>query len=83
MIKAVCDRVIVKPIAEDTTSRLGITLETRTEKPQQGTVLSVWSDVKDLKEGNTVRFTRYAPDALDVDGEELFSLREGNILAYK
>ena len=83
MLKVVYDKILVKPIAVNTTSDTWITLETRTEKPEQGEVVACGKEVKTVKVGHIVYFTKYAPDIIEEDGVEYYSIKESLILAYK
>ncbi len=82
MINAVLDRVIVEPINKDMKSAQWVVLETRIEKPTTWVVVAIWSEVKDVKVGDTVRFTLYAPDTIEVEGHEYQVLKEQSILAF-
>ncbi|MSR87687.1 MAG: co-chaperone GroES [Candidatus Zambryskibacteria bacterium] len=91
------DRVLVKPFTEedlrkgDKKSSLKLILpESMTkEKSAQGKVLAVGPgkhiDGKlvpiSLKVGDTVIFSKYSYDEVEQDGEELYLLKEDNILA--
>lgn len=83
MLKVVCDKILVKPIAVNTVSDWGITLETRTEKPEQGEVVATGNEVKTVKIGHIVFFTKYTPDIIEDEGVEYYSIKESLILAYK
>ena len=91
-IKPLGDRVIIKPIAEDVTTKSGIVLpETvEKEKAEKGEVLAVGPgrllDNGQLapitvKVGDKVMFKKYSPDEIKVDGEELLIIFESDILA--
>ena len=91
-IKPLGDRVIVKPIAEDITTKSGIVLpETvEKEKAEKGEVLAVGPGrILDngqvasitVKVGNKVMFKKYSPDEIKVNGEELLIISEQDILA--
>lgn len=91
-IKPLGDRVIIKPIAEDITTKSGIVLpETvEKEKAEKGEVLAVGPGrVLDngqlapitVKVGDKVMFKKYSPDEIKVDGQELLIISEGDILA--
>jgi len=85
------DRVVVKPLAREETTKSGIVLpDTATEKPQQGEVLAVGPGrtldtgekvVIDVKEGERVLFARYAGTEVKIEGDDLLILREADILA--
>ena len=91
MLKPLNDRVIVKAITAEETTRGGIVLpDTAKEKPKQGKVLSI-GDGKlldngkraalQVKEGDRVLFSSYAGNEVTVDGEEYLIMSEDDILA--
>lgn len=91
-IKPLGDRVIIKPIAEDITTKSGIVLpETmEKEKAEKGEVLAVGPGrILDngqvapmaVKVGDKVMFKKYSPDEIKIDGEELLVISEQDILA--
>ena len=79
------DRVLVEPLVVDETSPAGIIIpETASkEKPKQGTVIAVGEldDVKDVKKGDTVLFSDYGYDEVNVDGKEYYIIQSKNLLA--
>lgn len=91
-IKPLGDRVIVKPINEDVTTKAGIVLpETvEKEKAEKGEVVAVGPGrlldngqlaLMSVKVGDKVMFKKYSPDEIKVDGQELLIISEGDILA--
>ncbi|MFA5129150.1 MAG: co-chaperone GroES [Patescibacteria group bacterium] len=91
-IKPLGDRVIIRPIAEDITTKSGIVLpETvEKEKAEKGEVLAVGPGrVLDngslapmsIKVGDKVMFKKYSPDEIKIEGEELLIISESDILA--
>ena len=86
------DKVIVKPIAVDKTTKSGIVLPDTVDKerPEQGEVIAVGpgklSDKGDrittsVKVGQKVLFTKYSPNEVEVEGEEYLVISESDILA--
>lgn len=84
------DKLVVRPLAAEDITKAGIVLpDTAKEKPQQGTVMSVGPGKMDegkripldVKEHDTILFSKYAGDDIKVDGEELKILSEGDVLA--
>ncbi|MGN6812565.1 MAG: co-chaperone GroES [Thermomicrobiales bacterium] len=85
------DRVVIKPIAREETTRSGIVLpDTSKEKPQRGEVIAVGAgrvtdDGKriemELKVGDTVLFAKYAGTEFKLDDDELLILSDKDILA--
>lgn len=89
-IRPLYDRVVVRRKEEEQTSAGGIVLTSSAkEKPNQGEVLAVGEGKLlengelrpvGVKVGEQVMFTSYAPNKVDVDGEELIILSESDIL---
>lgn len=88
------DRVLVKPIDTDelatkTDSGIIIPDTVSKEKPEQGKVMAVGEGRYDdgklikprVKEGDRVLFSKYGYDEVKIDDEELFIIKEENILA--
>jgi chaperonin GroES len=90
-LKPLGDRVVVKPKAKDATTSSGIVLpDTASEKPQEGSVLSVGPGrvldsgkrvAMDVKAGDSVLFARYAGSEVKLDGDEYLVIRESDLLA--
>lgn len=95
-IKPFGDRVLVRPFTEDEVkgekrNHYGIVIPDTVskEKSAQGKVLAVgegkWVEGKlmpvRLKVGDTVIFSKYGYDEVEQNGEELYLLKEENILA--
>jgi len=89
-IRPLQDRVVVKRMAEETTSAGGIVIpDSATEKPSRGQVLAVGKgaitsngDIRplDVKVGEHVLFGKYAGTEVKVDDEEVLIMREEDIL---
>lgn len=77
------DRLVLQQCAAEETTKSGIVLTSQSqEKPQQAIVKAVGSDVKaELKEGDTVIYSKYAGNTVKIDGEELMIIKEEDILA--
>ena len=89
-IRPLQDRIIVKRIDEEETTKGGIIIpDTAKEKPQEGKVIAVGKgkvldDGKiqplDVKKGNRVLFSKYSGTEVNIDGEEHLIVREDDIL---
>lgn len=90
-IKPLGDRVVVKPINEDITTKAGIVLpETvEKEKAEKGEVIACGPGrllengqlaPMSVKIGDKVIFKKYSPDEIKVDDQELLIISEGDIL---
>jgi chaperonin GroES len=92
-IEPLADRVVVRPMPREETSKGGIVLpDIAKEKPQEGEVIAVGpgrltEDGKriavEVKVGDKVIYSKYAGTELKVGDEELIILRESDILAKK
>lgn len=89
-LKPLGANILVRPLEAVEVSKGGIVLpDTAKEKPQEGEVLAIgtgkWIEGKlvplDVKVGDKVLFTKYAPNEIKLDGEELYILEEKDVLA--
>ncbi|MDP9344457.1 MAG: co-chaperone GroES [Actinomycetota bacterium] len=90
-LKPLGDRLIVRAIDEEEKTVSGIVLpDTAKEKPQKGEVIAVGDGALDdngnrkpldVKDGDTVLYSKYGGTEIKVDGEELLVLRESDVLA--
>ena len=90
-LKPLGDRLIVRAIEEEETTASGIVLpDTAKEKPQRGEVIAVGDGALDdngnrkpvdVKDGDTVLYSKYGGTEIKIDGEELLVLRESDVLA--
>jgi chaperonin GroES len=90
-VKPLHDRVIVKRIEEEETTKGGIIIpDTAKEKPIEGKVLAVGSgkimdngkkQPLEVKKGDRVLFGKYAGTEIQIEGEEHLIMREDDIIA--
>jgi len=90
-IRPLHDRLVVKRIAEETTTKGGIIIpDTAKEKPISGSVLAVGSGKvmengslrpMDVKAGDKILFGKYSGTEVKIDGEDHLILREDDVLA--
>ncbi len=91
-LKPLGDRLIVRAIEEEETTASGIVLpDTAKEKPQRGEVIAAGDGrfddegekriPLDVKQGDTVLYSKYGGTEIKVDGEDLLVLRESDVLA--
>jgi chaperonin GroES len=90
-IRPLHDRVIIKRIEEEDTTKGGIIIpDTAKEKPSEGKVVAVGNgklldngEVKalDVKKGDKVLFGKYAGTEIKIEGEEHLIMREDDIIA--
>ena len=83
-IKPLADRVVIKMLEAEETTKSGIIL-TSQEKPQEAEVIAVGPGTEDVKMevsvGDKVLTSKYAGTEVKVDGEEYTILRQSDILA--
>ncbi len=89
-IRPLQDRIIVKRIDEEETSKGGIIIpDTAKEKPQEGRVVAVGKgkirdDGKlqklDVKKGDRVLFSKFGGTEVTLEGEEHLIIREDDVL---
>ena len=89
-IRPLHDRVIVKRIEEEETTKGGIIIpDTAKEKPSEGKVVSVGNgkigdDGKriplEIKKGDRILFGKYSGSDVKIEGEEYLIMREDDIL---
>jgi chaperonin GroES len=85
------DRIIVKRVAEETTTAGGIVLPgSAAEKPSQGEILAVGAGKPldngtvrpmQVKVGDKVLFGKYSGSEVKLDGEDVIVMREDDIMA--
>lgn len=89
-LKPLGDRVVIKKVEAEETTKSGIVLPgTAKEKPQMAEVVAVGpggmvdgKEVKmEVKVGDKVIFSKYSGNEVKIDGEELTILRQDDILA--
>ena len=90
MLKPLGDRVVVKAIEAEATSRGGILLpDTAKERPQTGEVLAVGPGktldngtvaALEIKVGDKVVYSKYGGTEVKVGGEDVIILRQDDIL---
>ncbi len=89
-IRPLHDRVVVRRMAEETTTASGIVIpDSATEKPSEGEVIAVGKGKVndsgnvtplDVKVGDKVLFGKYAGQEVKVDGEEVLIMTESDIM---
>jgi chaperonin GroES len=89
-IKPLGDRVVIKVIESEETTKSGIVLPgTAKEKPMQGEVLAVGSGEMiegkkvplEVKVGDKVIYSKYAGSEIKMDGNEYLIIKQNDILA--
>lgn len=90
MLKPLGDRIVVKTVEAETTSRGGIVLpDTAKERPQTGEVLAVGPGktldngtvaALEIKVGDKVVYSKYGGTEIKVGGEEYMILRQDDVL---
>jgi chaperonin GroES len=90
-IRPLHDRIIVKRIKEEETTKGGIIIpDSAKEKPSEGQITAVGNGKLlengtlkplDVKAGDKVLFGKYAGTEVKIDGEEHLIMREDDIIA--
>jgi chaperonin GroES len=89
-IRPLQDRIIVKRIDEEETTKGGIIIpDTAKEKPQEGKVIAVGKgkvnengkvQPLDVKKGDRVLFSKYSGTEVNIEGDEHLIIREDDVL---
>jgi chaperonin GroES len=89
-IRPLHDRVIVKRMEEERKTASGIFIpDVATEKPDQGEIVAVGNgkmgddgklQAMNVKVGDRVLFGKYSGQAFKMDGQELLTMREDDII---
>lgn len=86
------NRVVVKPLDAETVTKSGIVIPdtAKEEKPQEGEVIAVGPGKlledgtrapMEVKVGDKVLFSKYAPDEIKIDGKDYLILNEDDVKA--
>jgi len=89
-IRPLYDRIVVKRIEEQETTRNGIVIpDSSQEKPQQGEVMAIGKGKRldngkmvslDVKAGDRILFGKYSGNEVKLDGIEYITMREDDVL---
>ncbi len=89
-IRPLQDRIIVKRVDEEETTKGGIIIpDSAKEKPQEGKVIAVGKGKAneegklqplDVKKGDKVLFSKYAGTEINIEGTEHLIIREDDVL---
>ena len=89
-IRPLYDRIVVKRIEEQETTRSGIIIpDSAQEKPQEAEVIAVGHGKRledgklvalDVKAGDRILFGKYSGNEIRLDGEEYLIMREDDVL---
>jgi chaperonin GroES len=89
-IRPLYDRIVVKRIDEQETTRSGIIIpDSAQEKPQEGEVIAAGSGKRnedgkihplDVKAGDRILFGKYSGNEIKLDGEDYIIMREDEVL---
>lgn len=85
-LKPLADRVLIEPVAAETTTASGIIIpDTAQEKPQKGTIVAVGPGTKEnpvtLKVGDVVLYGKYAGTEIKENNKTYLIMRENDVLA--
>jgi len=91
-IQPLGDRVLIRPLKEDEVTKSGIVLPdtAEKEKPEKGEVIAVGEGKLNdegkriplnVQKGDKIIFSKYGPDEIKIDEEELLIIKQEDILA--
>ncbi|HIE65087.1 MAG: co-chaperone GroES [Nitrospira sp.] len=79
--KPLKDRVFVSYSDEPEKTSSGLYIpDAAKEKPQQGNIEAIGSEVKEVKIGNTILFDKYSGSKIKLDDQDYLILKEEDIL---
>lgn len=83
MLEPLADRLIIKPIEEESQTASGLVIPDQAkDRPQRGEVLSIGPDTpQPLAACQTVLYSKYAGTEIEEDGQQLLVLRADDVLA--
>ncbi len=89
-IRPLYDRIVVKRVEEEETTRNGIVIpDSAREKPQQGEVMAVGKGKRlddgevvalDVKAGDRILFGKYSGNEITLEGTDYIIMREDDVL---
>ncbi|MBI9073838.1 MAG: co-chaperone GroES [Desulfatibacillum sp.] len=89
-LQPLADRILVKRLAEETTTKGGIIIpDTAKEKPAEGEIVAVGpgktnddgtKTALEVKVGDRVLFGKYSGTEVKIEGEEFLIMREDDVL---
>lgn len=81
-LQPLSDRIVLEQLDNEAKTASGIILpDGAQEKPSEGKVLAVGPEVKEVKVGDRVLYSKYGPNEAKVDGQELMIAKEEDVLA--
>jgi chaperonin GroES len=81
-LQPLADRIVARSVEAEIKTSSGIYIpDTAKEKPQMGEVLAVGKEVKEVKAGDRILYSKYGPNEVKVDGEELLLIKEEDVYA--
>lgn len=81
-LQPLTDRVVLEQIESEEKTSSGIILpDSAKEKPEQAKVVAIGPDVKGIKVGEIVLYTKYGPNEVKVDGKEYLIVKEEDVMA--
>lgn len=81
-INPLADRIVLQQLESEETTKSGIILpDSAKEKPEQGKVIAVGADVKEVSVGDKVLYGKYGPTEVKVDDVEYMIVKEEDVLA--
>ncbi|MFT7880913.1 MAG: co-chaperone GroES [Sulfurimonas sp.] len=79
--KPLGDRLLVERIEEVSTTASGIIIpDNAKDKPSQGKVIAIGSEVEDVNVGDTIVFGKYAGSEITIDNTEYLIMEQSDAL---
>lgn len=81
-LQPLADRIVARAVAAESKTASGFYLtETAKEKPAMGEAVAVGKEVKEVKVGDKILYSKYGPTEVKVDGVDYLLLKEEDVLA--
>jgi len=78
--KPLGDRLLIQRVEESNTTSSGIIIpDNAKEKPSQGKVIAIGSEVEEVKEGDTVVFGKYTGNEISIDEQEYLIVESSDV----
>jgi len=79
--KPLGDRLLVERVEEVSTTASGIIIpDNAKDKPSQGTVIAIGSDVEEINVGDTIVFGKYSGTEITIDSKEYLIMEQSDAL---
>lgn len=81
-IKPLFDYVLIEPLEKESTLPSGIVIpDSAKEKPQQGKVIAIGDETKNVKKDDVVMFKKWGGTEIESQGNDYLLIKEEDLLA--